>query len=130
MTPNQTDTGAVQGVPSDLIKRLQTWPFENGNRLSTEATFSLVNEAIAEIERLQQAKRAALQVADERSKENVSLRATGKRAADFIRTVDPFGDHFSEYDLRILAGEPTGALPEPEDNRFNEACALGIQIVP
>lgn len=37
---------------SELIKRLQTWPFENGNRLSTEATFSLVNEAISEIERL------------------------------------------------------------------------------
>lgn len=81
-----------------------------------------------EIDRLQKAKRAALQIADERSKENAALRQIGKRAADFIRTVDPFGDHFSERDLRILAGEPTGPLPEPEDNRFNEACALGMQI--
>lgn len=58
-----------------------------------------------EIERLQAAKRRALQVADERSKENVALRALGKRAADTIRTLDPFGDHWSEHDLRVLAGE-------------------------
>jgi hypothetical protein len=31
--------------------------------------------------------------------------ALGKRAAEFIGNIDPFGDHFSEHDLRTLAGQ-------------------------
>jgi hypothetical protein len=35
----------------------------------------------------------------------------GKRAADFIREHDPFGDHFSINELQELTGEPK-RLPE------------------
>lgn len=39
------------------------------------------------------------------------MTSLGKRAAEFIRQNDPFGDHFSVRDLQELAGEPT-QLPE------------------
>lgn len=50
--------------------------------------------------------------ADQFVEECDHLRELGKRAAEFIRTCDPFGDRFSEHDLRVLAGEPVGPLPE------------------
>jgi hypothetical protein len=43
-----------------------------------------INELNAEIERLQKAKRAALAIADERSKENVDLRAALQALVDQI----------------------------------------------
>jgi hypothetical protein len=38
-----------------------------------------------------------------------------KRASEFIRTNDPFGDHFSSRDLQILAGEPASLQAQYED---------------
>ncbi len=35
------------------------------------------------------------------------MNTLAKRAADFIREADPFGDRFSHHDLQVLAGEPT-----------------------
>lgn len=51
--------------------------------------------AAAEIERLQEAKRRALKVADERSKENVGLRADLDLTKDLLRKALD-----SHYDLR------------------------------
>jgi hypothetical protein len=39
------------------------------------------------------------------------MNTIGKRAADFIRECDPFGDRFSQLELQELAGEPKH-LPE------------------
>lgn len=54
-----------------------------------------MHAAADEIERLQEAKRAALKVADERSKENVRLRA----AIDFVRNRSArAGEILNEFD--------------------------------
>ena len=60
--------------------------------------------AKAEIERLQAAKRAALAIADERSKENVALRAALQEAAD----ARSFGDALDIISnaLRPQTGDP------------------------
>ena len=61
----------------------------------------LMHEAADEIERLQAAKRRALAIADERSKENVELRAENERLRAALGTA-------------IAAMEIASALPEVE----------------
>ncbi len=72
----------------DLVSRL-----EDHGLFNKAERMSMFKEARAEIVRL----RAA-------------LRWRGsliKRAAEFIRTNDPFGDYFSEHDLHLLDSEMT-----------------------
>lgn len=70
-----------------ILDRLKTEAqlAKNGNLPILERSFDL---AIAEIERLQEAKRRALAIADERSKENVALRAALKPFADIADLVN------------------------------------------
>lgn len=55
----------------------------------------MADERVAEIERLQEAKRRALAIADERSKENVALRAENDRLRAALQAIaeddDPAG---------------------------------------
>jgi hypothetical protein len=76
----------------DLVERLRTlgteWAKATGEHGPGVA--SLQREAAAEIARLQEAKRAALKVADERSKENVELRkALGDLIDAYNNDVNP-----------------------------------------
>lgn len=58
--------------------------FRNGDRITLRpaAGWRMKMNQIPEIERLQEAKRRALVIADERSKENVKLRAALQKIAD------------------------------------------------
>jgi hypothetical protein len=65
----------------NILDRLEAWHHATD--------LAVAKEAHAEIARLQDAKRAALAIADERSKENVGLRAALKPFADLAAMLPP-----------------------------------------
>lgn len=65
----------------DILERIAAYDCSDGGHSDAAqgSAYDLLADARAEIERLQEAKRGALSVADERSKENVGLRAEIER---------------------------------------------------
>lgn len=68
----------------------------------------LMLASAAEIERLQAAKRAALAIADERSRENVALRALLKEIATLKRDSDGFDAEATLINIQAMAARTLG----------------------
>lgn len=61
---------------------------------------------------------SALQRADPPAQNQIT-----KRVFDFIDEHDPFGDHFSEHDLRLIAT----LAPQPEDERLRKIIRQAVE---